>query len=103
LGFKFAASLTGEFADGERIEWTVTGRNLDRKWLATFQSQMLLDSYGPSRSSGLSRTGQSTAEEFKAKWSEHCLDCAKETCDLFSRDGRYISREQMATLMGMQA
>jgi len=101
-GFRFAASLAGEFADGEQVEWTVAGRNLDRKWLATYESETLLDLFGPSRSPGLSRSGQSTAAEFKAGWLKHCLNCAKETCDLFSRDGRYISRENLAGLMGLQ-
>ena len=100
--FKFVASVTGELMDGEQIEWSVTGRNLDRKWLATGRWGSPSDLFGPSRSPGLSRTGQSTAAEFKTRWVEHCLDCAKETCDLFSRDGRYVSRELLESLMARQ-
>lgn len=97
--FKFAASVTEEFADGEQVEWVVTGRDLDRKWLATGRWGSPSDLLGPSRSPGVSRSGQSTAAEFKTHWLEHCLDCAKETCDLFSRDGRYVTRDLLASLM----
>ena len=100
--FSFAASITGEFNGGEQVEWSVTGRNLDRKWLATDRWGSPSDLCGPSRSPGLFRTGQSTAAEFKTHWLERCLDCAKEICDLYSRDGRYVSRERLKSLMVQQ-
>ncbi len=98
--FKFAASVCGELSGAEQIEWSVTGRNLARKWLAIDPRGTPSELLGPSRSPSLSRPGQSTAGNFREHWFDHCLDCAKEACDLFSRDGRYATREFLASLMG---
>lgn len=100
--FGFAASVGDEFAGGELVEWGVVGRNLDNKWLATGRFSNPSDLFGPSRSPGISRSAQTTVSAFKDGWLEDCLNCTKEICDLFSRDGRYVSRDRLANLMGSE-
>lgn len=95
--FRFLASLTEEFGDGERLEWSVTGQSLNGKWLNL--SADWGDVIGPSMAPGYSRSGHATAAEFKANWLEYSVDCAKEACDLFSRDGRYVTKDVLAKLM----
>lgn len=98
--FRFAASVANEFPDTERVEWSLTGQDLDRMWLSTGRGSSPFDFLGPSRSPGLSRSQQLSSAAFREQWIDHCADAAKELCDFFSRDGRYVGRESLKHALG---
>lgn len=88
--FQFVRKLSSEFADSESLRWSLEAANLDAKWLSTGW-----DTRGPSRAREIKREGGMLVSEFKIGWLEVFADFAKDLCDVFCRDGRVFSREEL--------
>ncbi|MGB7327532.1 MAG: hypothetical protein WBD31_21830 [Rubripirellula sp.] len=90
--FAFAARIASVLSPNEVVKWSIEYDCLNGRW---FSFGAAFDKYGPCRSPGLSRDGQSTAAEFIERSSELALDVAKDLLDFFNQDGRVISREDL--------
>jgi hypothetical protein len=86
---QFARNLTNSLADSERVQLTVSARNLSGRWLAFSCS----DSMGPCRAPTISREFETSAVEFREDWLAYFGQIGKDFCDLFCRDGRVVSVE----------
>ncbi len=90
--FQFMRNLCAEFADSEMVQWSLEASNLDGKWLSFGQHG---DSMGPGKAPMLRRDEEMLVTEFKTKCREVFVDFAKDLCDVFCRDGRVFSRQNL--------
>jgi hypothetical protein len=89
--FQLARNLSRQFGDSERVQLEFSARNIRGRWLA-FQHG---DSMGPCRASSIRRTIEETAADFRENWLEYFATMGKDFCDLFCRDGRVLSLDDI--------
>ena len=53
---------------------------------------------GPCRAPNIQRIVEKTAADFREHWLEYFATMAKDFCDLFCRDGRVLSLEDIKSL-----
>jgi len=89
--FQLARNLSRHVGDSERVQFQFSARNIRECWLH-FQSG---DSMGPCRAPNIQRKVEETATGFRENWLEHFAKIGKDFCDLFCRDGRVMSLDDV--------
>lgn len=89
--FQFARNLTKEFGDSELIQLGFEASDIGGKWL-NFENW---DSMGPCKAPNLRRNIDECEADFGDKWLDLFADIGKDFCDVFCRDGRVLSRDDV--------
>jgi len=89
--FQFSRNLSTQFADSEFVEFEFAARNINGTWLSFEHG----DTMGPCRASTIHRNVIKTASEFRKSWSRDFASIGKDFCDLFCRDGRVLSLDDI--------
>jgi hypothetical protein len=50
---------------------------------------------GPGKAHAFRRSVRTTAADLQQRWTEYFVDIGKDFCDLFCRDGRLLSRDEV--------
>lgn len=85
--FQFARDLSMNFSNSEELLVRIEATGLKDKWL-NFANAF---DFGPSKATGIRREFDMTVSEFHETWERKYAYIGKEICDLFSRDGREVS------------
>jgi hypothetical protein len=95
--FRFALNLSRQFGESEQVYFEFSARNLRGRWLRVGDGE----SMGPCRAPNILRPMKQTAASFQASWIEHFASMGKDLCDLFCRDGRVLSLEDVKAFAGL--
>ncbi len=89
--FQLARNLSGLFADSEQVRLEFSARNIRGRWLAFEHSYAT----GPCRAPMMQRLIEKTSAEFRSDWLDDFARIGKDFCDLFCRDGRVLSLDDV--------
>lgn len=89
--FQLARNLSTLFADTEQVRLEFSARNIRGRWLAFEQS----DATGPCRAPTMQRLIEKSSADFRTDWLDDFARIGKDFCDLFCRDGRVLSLDDV--------
>ena len=90
--FRFLHLFSQEFADFEGVQCGFEVNGVRGKWINFGRNA---DSFGPCKSPRLQRMIEMTASEFRDQWLDQYANVGKDFLDLFYRDGRSWTREDV--------
>ncbi len=91
MAFQFARNLTSQLSEREQIVFEFSARNIRGTWLSFEYG----DSMGPCRAPAIQRRSEMTAGDFREGWLDAFARTGKDFCDLFCRDGRVLSLDDI--------
>lgn len=89
--YQLVRNLSRQFADHERVHLEFSACNIRGRWLAFEHG----DSVGPCRAATIQRGVERTAADFRENWLDDFAALGKDFCDLFCRDGRVLSLDDI--------
>lgn len=89
--FRLAHNLSEQFGEAELVKLELSARNIRGRWLKFEYGE----SMGPCRAPSIEREIEATASDFQKNWLDNYAVMAKDFIDLFCRDGRIVSLEEI--------
>ena len=89
--FQLARNLASTFYESEVVQLAFAASNIRGKWLHFSRG----DSRGPCKAPKLQRGSEMPAVDFANEWLDLFADIGKDFVDLFCRDGRVLSRDEV--------
>ncbi len=92
LVLRLAANLAATYSEHERMIVEIEAVNIRDRWLKVHDGWCA----GPNKAPLLRRRPEMSARELRDGWGNVFVEIGKDFCDLFCRDGRTLSREDIS-------